>query len=364
MAWLTGLARVAQKTGYRVVEVEGWKTRGHGPMNTITTIVAHHTAGSIKGGNAASLGVVTNGRPGLKGPLSHYLLARDGTIYVVAAGLSWHTGAVRNQAWSNSKAIGIEAENNGLGEPWSERQIDSYAKLCAELVREFGLEVSDVRAHKEICAPVGRKPDPNFSGNPGFTMDAFRARVADALKGKVTPTAPTVPAPAPAKPVAPTKPVAPVPTPTPVPAPAKPVAKKAVVKMNAKDVEGVQTYLKAVSLYRGKIDGIYDQTLKDAVQAYQRKQLYAPGLAVDGIWGSKTQKHFSWVKGLQTALNKWHGDQIPVDGFLGAMTENRVRQVQRRNLYGAYQKAGGELVDGKPGPVTCKMLGISKHPLL
>lgn len=175
MTYYTGLARVARKTNYPVVEVKGWKTRGQGQMGAIKTIVPHHTAGP-KAGNAPSLNVVTHGRAGLRGALSHYVLGRDGTIYVVAAGLTWHAGKVRKSSYGNTHAIGIEAENTGLGEKWSTAQLDSYVKLCAALVKEFKLSASDVRAHKEICSPVGRKPDPNFSAN-GLSMDEFRAAV-------------------------------------------------------------------------------------------------------------------------------------------------------------------------------------------
>lgn len=177
MTYFTGLARVAKKTGYPVVEVKGWKTRSNtrDGMGKVKTIVAHHTAGP-KSGNAPSLNVVTNGRAGLRGALAHYVLGRDGTIYVVAAGLTWHAGKVRSTAYGNTHAIGIEAENTGLGEKWSNAQLDSYVKLCAALVKEFGLSVSDVKAHKEICSPVGRKPDPNFGPND-LSMDEFRAAV-------------------------------------------------------------------------------------------------------------------------------------------------------------------------------------------
>lgn len=177
MTYYTGLARVAKKTGYPVVEVKGWKTRSNtrDGMGKIKTIVAHHTAGP-KSGNAPSLNVVTHGRAGLRGALSHYVLGRDGTIYVVAAGLTWHAGKVRNTAYGNTHAIGIEAENTGLGEKWSVAQLDSYVKLCAALVKEFGLSEKDVLAHKEICSPVGRKPDPNFGPN-NLSMAEFRAAV-------------------------------------------------------------------------------------------------------------------------------------------------------------------------------------------
>jgi hypothetical protein len=172
---LTQLADVARRTGYPVVEVQGWKTRGHGPQADVRTITCHHTANGGATGNAPSLGVVQNGRPGLAGPLSHYLLGRDGTIYVVAAGLCWHAGVSLKPDYENPHAVGIEAEAVGVpgtkGD-WPAVQMDAYHRLCRALVEEFGLEVADVRGHKETCAPKGRKSDPDFD------MTAFRAAVA------------------------------------------------------------------------------------------------------------------------------------------------------------------------------------------
>lgn len=164
MPYLTNLADVARKAGLKVVETNGWQNRGHGPMDAdIRTIVVHHTASGAKSGNAPSLNTVKNGRPGLAGPLAHYLLARDGTVYVVAAGLAWHAGQVRHIDYTNRFSIGIEAENNGVGEPWSAEQMDAYAKLCAALVIAFGLDATDVLGHKEVCYPAGRKIDPTFN---------------------------------------------------------------------------------------------------------------------------------------------------------------------------------------------------------
>ena len=197
MPYLTDLATVARRTGYKVVEVNGWKTRGHGPMVAVQSVIAHHTATSRKAeGSYPSLNIVTNGYAGLPGPLSHFGLGRDGTIYVIAAGRCYHAGVARALRFTNSYAIGIEAENDGVGEPWPKAQMDAYHKLCAELVKHYGLTVSDVQGHKEIAVPAGRKADPNFD------MDTFRSNVTKARSGGSTSSpAPSQPGTAPNQPV-------------------------------------------------------------------------------------------------------------------------------------------------------------------
>ncbi|MHC6176254.1 peptidoglycan recognition protein family protein [Glutamicibacter sp. X7] len=175
MVWYTGLARVAKKTGYPVIEVDGWKKRGHGPMRGCKTIVAHHTVGP-KTGDYPSLRVVRDGRPGLPGPLAQIGLGRDGTIYIIGSGVAYHAGRVSKTAYSNGFALGIEAENGGTGEEWSREMIDSYVKLCRALLDEFKLPLSAVRGHKEICSPAGRKIDPAFI-DPRMSMADFRGHV-------------------------------------------------------------------------------------------------------------------------------------------------------------------------------------------
>ena len=171
------LERAVKNAGVKYKKVSGWSSRGHGSMGSIKTIVAHHTAGPLRG-NSPSLNVVAYGRPGLSGPLSQLFLARDGTVYLVAAGLSYHAGRVRSNSYSNSHSIGIEAENTGLSnDPWPAHQIDAYAKLCKALCKEFGLSTSRVLGHREVCSPAGRKSDPSFS------MSDFRKKVGGAKGG-------------------------------------------------------------------------------------------------------------------------------------------------------------------------------------
>lgn len=183
---LTALADIARTTGYPVIELAGWKTRGDGVMLGVQTITWHHTADGGAKGNYPSLEVVRDGRPGLPGPLAQLGLGRDGTIYVIAAGKCNHAGVSRARAYTNSWAIGIEAEAVGVpgtvGD-WPARQMDSYARLARALIDHYGLSVADCRGHKETCAPVGRKSDPDFS------MATARGRVATVhLTSKPAPT--------------------------------------------------------------------------------------------------------------------------------------------------------------------------------
>lgn len=175
---LTDLATACRKSGLRVVEVGGWKTRGRpGGMKGVRGIVVHYTATSDRAkGNIPTLKTLLSGHGELPGPLSQLGLGRDGTVYVLAAGKCNHAGPADRVSHSNSYAIGIEAEHSGSG-PWPKVQYDAYVALCAALSEHYGVSIENIRGHKEIAVPRGRKPDPNFD------MGQFRSHVR-ALRNK------------------------------------------------------------------------------------------------------------------------------------------------------------------------------------
>lgn len=176
-----GLVNHLKKWGLKVEEKDGWRHRGR-PYNFYPrAIIVHHTASGSQSGNFASESVVTFGRSDLPGPLCQVLLGRDGTVKLIASGYANHAGYGGPKAgipanMGNTYSIGIEAENNGLGEPWSKEQLNAYYRLCAALLVWIGKkDVSLVIGHKE-WAP-SRKIDP-----AGLDMNRFREQVRRALK--------------------------------------------------------------------------------------------------------------------------------------------------------------------------------------
>lgn len=178
---LTWLADAARMTGYPVVEVSGWRTRGHGEMHSYEGVVLHHTAGP-KTGEYPSLATVRDGRPGLAGPLAQLGLGRSGTIYVIAAGLCWHAGESRWAGFSslNSRFIGIEAESTGVATfgrwDWTPEQLDCLPRLTAALLHRMQRPFDRAASHAEVAIPAGRKIDP-----AGIDMRQLRAQVARML---------------------------------------------------------------------------------------------------------------------------------------------------------------------------------------
>jgi hypothetical protein len=168
---LTDLDRAVAKSGLEFVEVAGWRTRGHGSLSSVESIVCHHTASAASApGDYPTLAVVRDGRSDLPGPLSQLGLGRSGRVYIIAAGVSFHAGATHAAWMDNWHSIGIEAEHPGIG-VWPTQQYDAYARLCAALADHYNVPTARVLGHKEIATPTGRKVDPNFD------MPTFRGRI-------------------------------------------------------------------------------------------------------------------------------------------------------------------------------------------
>ena len=156
-------------------------------LDAVHGVVWHHTASSVRTTDASMERMLVTGRPDLVGPLAQLGLRRDGTWVVVASGRANHNGY---GTWGNS-SIGIEAYNDGVGEPWPAVQVESYVNGTAAILRHLGLNTASVKGHKET--DPRRKIDP-----AGLDMNLMRARIASRLTY-----------------VPPTKPPAPKPTPTP-----------------------------------------------------------------------------------------------------------------------------------------------------
>lgn len=157
------LADAARMTGYPVVEVPGWRGLGHGSMRVVEGVVGHHTANPQRG-DYPSLNIVRNGRGDLAGPLAQMGLARSGTVFIIAAGLSYHAGA---SSWSgftdlNDEFVGIEAESAGTVDDWTPEQRDCYPRLVAALLYYMRRGMDRFGFHKEVCRPQGRKVDAAF----------------------------------------------------------------------------------------------------------------------------------------------------------------------------------------------------------
>lgn len=188
---LTDLADVLRAGGLRVVEVPGWKTRSADGNDFVGVkgILCHWTATNpAASGDYPTLNTILNGNGDTPGPLSQLGLGRDGTWYVIAAGVCWHAGNTDRVASDNYHAIGIEAEYHPAQGAWPEVQQRSYERGVAVLQRHYRVPLDEVRGHYEAAVPYGRKDDPKTlpGGMPGFRqrVGAVNLKEDDDLNGE------------------------------------------------------------------------------------------------------------------------------------------------------------------------------------
>jgi hypothetical protein len=208
--FISNLADLARWTGYPVVEQGGWATRSnsHGGFDALKGITVHHTASGKSSDGAGDASYITSGSD--SAPISNVYISRNGTIYVCAAGSCNHGGkggpyntplGTIAQDKVNFNTVSIEIGNPGTGaEAYPEAQIDSTAKFCAEVMKNFGwTDPLVVFAHKEWCGPgtstPGRKIDPFGPWESGQDwagyqdrIDTFRTRVGSLLVSAPMPT--------------------------------------------------------------------------------------------------------------------------------------------------------------------------------
>lgn len=179
MPRITNLVRKLEARGLKVEYVKGWSTRGSASFNP-KGVMDHWTAGPKKSKTRPSLRVVTNGRPGLPGPLCNVYLDRQGVAVIVAAGRANHAGyGYWKGHTGNSHFFGIEAEAAGPSD-WTDEQREAYPKLNAALLDAIGEDdASMVCGHSEYALPRGRKIDIN-----GYPMDSMRAQTQAVLRGQ------------------------------------------------------------------------------------------------------------------------------------------------------------------------------------
>lgn len=165
---LTWLADVLRGAGLTVVEHDGWQDRGK-DLREVLGVVWHHTASGPAWSDDRVAGLLINGRPDLPGPLCQLGLDRTGRYHLIAAGKGNHNGY---GTWGN-QSIGIEAYNDGVGEPWPEAQVRAYCVGTAAILRHLGYGTDRVRGHKET--------DPDRKIDPTLDMDHMRDLVAAEL---------------------------------------------------------------------------------------------------------------------------------------------------------------------------------------
>jgi hypothetical protein len=183
LQWLADELRAA---GLNVIEEPGWRTRGATSKSTGKLFdpigqIIHHSADVAREGladdldDAGLVNLIVHGRADLPGPLYQIHIDRDGEVHVIAAGRANHAG---RGSWEgipkdsgNMTTVGIDFENNGVGEGWPANQIHVGHVVSAVIARKLGHDAKQIAMHREYSSEG--KIDPT-----GIDGNDWRAKVA------------------------------------------------------------------------------------------------------------------------------------------------------------------------------------------
>lgn len=157
--------------------VNGWETRGSTEFNPVG-MTWHATAGSANSSAEAEVNVLLNGSATAPPPIAQFMAARDGVLWVVAAGRCNHNKVGwdgPNEGLGNSSLWGIEIQNDNRGQAYPAAQMNTVRRFTATM---FRLMKADPRrrlaAHYEH-QPYATRP----SGETSTKSDPFGVNMAD-----------------------------------------------------------------------------------------------------------------------------------------------------------------------------------------
>ncbi|HAL53316.1 MAG TPA: N-acetylmuramoyl-L-alanine amidase [Sphingobacterium sp.] len=120
-------------------------------------VVIHHTAQDSLG---QTIRTFHSAKAGVS---SHYVVGRDGKVVQMVNDLyrAHHAGLGKwgNDTDLNSSSIGIELDNNGTTDPWTDAQINALTQLLAYLKTTYRIPQANFIGHIDL-APT-RKNDPS-----------------------------------------------------------------------------------------------------------------------------------------------------------------------------------------------------------
>lgn len=228
---MTATQIVAQlkKWGIPYKEVKDWDTHNRnakGDWGPLNGFIWHHTGADVSQANAASYAASTlyNGLSTLPGPLCHFGLAPDGTVYLVGWGRANHAGGgdpvvlnhVINEDYSgqlkptrgnangtdgNAHFYGVEIMYSG-SHAMTDAQYKTALKLSAAILDFHKWTEKSVIAHGEWS---NDKWDPGYASGKIMDMTKVRSAIADTVKAGPKP-APKPPVPTVPKPTTPAVP--------------------------------------------------------------------------------------------------------------------------------------------------------------
>lgn len=124
-----------------------------GRTRPVQSIILHSTDGR----EAGDVATLTGPRVSV-----HWYVTRAGRVYhfVRNSDTAYHAGKVTAERYGNSASLGIEQEHFDGREDWTRAQVEEVSRICAYLIKSFGLSRDAIVSHAQAASPKGRKQDP------------------------------------------------------------------------------------------------------------------------------------------------------------------------------------------------------------
>lgn len=202
-----------KKWGIKYKEVKSWEAHnraGHGAWGPVNGFVWHHTGADVSDCTGYAAGTLYNGRSDLPGPLCHFGIGKDGTVYLIGWGRTNHAGsgdpdvlsAVVNESYGarppmpneatvdfNAHFYGVEIMYSG-SHAMSAAQYEAALTLSAAICDFHGWSEKSIIGHGETGSPG--KWDPG--DRPGYMMNMSNPRADLAALLKRGPDSVAIPA--------------------------------------------------------------------------------------------------------------------------------------------------------------------------
>lgn len=166
-------------SGVRHRFVNGWETRGSSEFDPVG-VTWHATAGSPNSTAQGEVNVILNGSTSAPAPIAQFMAARDGEIWIVAAGRCNHNKvgwAGPNKGLGNKNLFGIEMQNDNRGQAYTVEQLDSVRRFTAALFVLLGQDPRKrLAGHYEHQPYVGRPAGETSTKSDPYGIDMGRER--------------------------------------------------------------------------------------------------------------------------------------------------------------------------------------------
>ena len=192
--WLHDLPNHLRSRGIPVGTYPGWEVRSRstGGLEKILAVGTHHDA--VKAGTPSINRFRYAWDNAAARPIGNAWVLKNGTVMMGAAGATNTQGrserdipvskGIIPKSRGNLYMISFEAENDGIGEVWTETQLEVYEAVCAATCELYDLNpIFDILHHWQYTS---RKIDPygpteNRNYGPNMWTTDFQKRVSKLL---------------------------------------------------------------------------------------------------------------------------------------------------------------------------------------